>query len=234
MLYDLQSLLDERNRTLYEGVASQLPVVLLDSGNDLWTAHLKNGTAEIHTADASWPGACFAHELLHISLRLRGLTCPGYVDNENIADIKEIVGWLFNILDHFKVYPEFLALGYTGDQFLADSDPSEVCERLDHNASELERRFIADLPIDPLALAMPIGMLLSPPPSQRWRYESRLKRVSPPGFFEDLEALLLEWQRSPTLNSSHTFAMFFKLCGYQRIGFSATNTQADIVVAGNL
>jgi len=83
-----------------------------------------------HIIDVQSDNICFAsfsHELLHIYLRSKGVHAGGRLSLMTLSDEKlhtifneDLVDHVSNCLDHFKMLPLYLKLGYSIDSFIAD------------------------------------------------------------------------------------------------------------------
>ncbi len=131
-MYQIQDLVDDRNRKLYQKLTSQILVVLSDqpSNDGYWGSALENGKkGRVEWSETEWPVASFTHELLHLQFDLDGKAKPGFKVSALPGDLVELQDWVrdfvdysYNQLIHRKMYPEFVVMGFPPDQFTADSD----------------------------------------------------------------------------------------------------------------
>jgi hypothetical protein len=87
-----------------------------------------------------------------------------------------------------------------------------------------------------MIVAIPYLMYLSPNQNQSEKPNKivRLEKISNPVLIEALKNLVTEIQNSTSYDLSIYFAKFFKLCNKPRIGFSLTQEESTIIVAGNI
>ena len=122
----VENLLDRKNKGLYEFVRQSLKLSLKETNEPYYGILTKGNTAEIHIPYGKASPSSFAHELLHAELKIKGvhfstklsvserpLLVP--IFSENLSD------HITNVLEHRKMYPKFISMGYYEEEFLADS-----------------------------------------------------------------------------------------------------------------
>jgi len=89
----------------------------------------------IGCADTPNPGADLAHELLHMEMKLRGCRSLYYIVPQGNPGFElTFRDCLNNELQHHKMYPEFIALGFQADEFYGNEEPrtpNTGCARID-------------------------------------------------------------------------------------------------------
>ncbi len=237
--YTLKDLLDDKNAELYETLVARVKINLKVSNDDCWTSVLSENVACIGVLDSAYPAACFSHELLHIKLELDGMTRPFFIDNEDFGEFgSELISFLYNELAHHKMYPEFLEMGYSPEQFLYDSDRKDLRRRLRQDVPKLERRCRKQSGKlqGGLAVLMPYLILKSPNDADRPMLSigERLVKIGDPRLLSGVDKVLDTWVKAPTLDCCLSLAQLFKLAGRPRIGFSLTKSYNDLIKAANV
>ena len=239
MNYTLEDLLDDKNAALYESLGARVNIILNDSDEDSWTSKLSENVAYIGVLESAYPTACFSHELLHMKLELYGMGHPYFIDNENLEEsAAELVSFLYNQLAHHKMYPEFVEMGYPPEQFLYDSDRRDLRKQLKRDVPQLERRYRRQNGKlqGGMAVLLPYLTLRSPNDADRPMPSigQRLVQIADPCLLSGVDRVLETWVKAPILDCCLSLARLFKLAGRPRFGFSLTESQGDMIVAGNV
>lgn len=123
----LNQLLDDRNRKLYQEVSRAAKLELNPTSCKCYGCFSKGPVNRIDIPINQPPSpSSFAHELLHAKLNVKsahisfklgvsGSVILSKVVSDNLCD------HLNNVLQHRKMFPEFLALGYQEGEFLSDA-----------------------------------------------------------------------------------------------------------------
>ncbi|MGS0526441.1 hypothetical protein ACU8V7_15945 [Zobellia nedashkovskayae] len=129
----LKSLLDERNTELWNTLNSSQNIVLESSFEPNYITNFKEGKITIYIDDKSLNPADFTHELLHIKLKSNGLNIGKYLsdkiaENENLYYLfsKDLIDHIGNCLEHVKMLPIFIDLGFKNNQFLSDYNTKKM------------------------------------------------------------------------------------------------------------
>jgi hypothetical protein len=112
---------DSRVMPLLDGLEKRCKIeYCLSPGN--WYFDLCEN--KIGCADTPNPGAALAHELLHLEMKLRGCRSLYYIVPQGDPGFElTFQDCLNNELQHHKMYPEFIALGFQGDEFYGNEEP---------------------------------------------------------------------------------------------------------------
>jgi hypothetical protein len=232
--YVLDDLLSELNDDLYNEVRAKIDIELRKDPKTGWSAKIEQGKALITYTRTSYPDASFAHELLHVKYELEGLRVPFFVDEENVAGI---IPFLFNSLCHFKFYAEFRKLGFPDDEFLHDNDAIETKNRITSDLKLITSIFKKSGIIrGSVALLMPYILLKSPHDNSEFSKNAiqDLQGIGDKSFFAEVDQIISDWINTPSLDCSLTLARIFKACNNPKVGFSLTNRNEDLIIAGNL
>lgn len=124
----LDKLLDTNNKELYNSLCKKMPIRLHYCTGKNYDVFICNGAARIDIPVNNYSSASFAHELLHIQLSADyGVNVGGAIKlNRNgskylsavISD--KLADHISNVLEHRKMFPIFIELGYDGTSFLSD------------------------------------------------------------------------------------------------------------------
>ena len=225
--------LDERNQALYEELAARIPIDLIPSGGDGWTSQIKEGRATVGYADTDHPHASATHELLHIKLELGGISSP-FVRSADKDVTNVLVPWLFNELSHHRMFHEFVALGFPADEFLADSDVSEVQQRLTEDVGALER-VVAQTPNGWLSIGFLLPYLCASSPHdasvETRRFRDRLRALVRPEVWKMCDQVVAAWADGTGLDIRIPIAQLLRLMGRPATELSRTAKATDLVSA---
>lgn len=128
-MIDVRPYIDNRNAKLWEELNnSDLSITIEKENRELGYGCCCQGkkvTIKVQLADPD--PAAFAHELLHIKLRKEGVFAGGclkevILEDQILKDIftKDTLDNIANNMDHVKILPWFLAMGYKNSEFVAD------------------------------------------------------------------------------------------------------------------
>lgn len=232
--YEIEDLISDYNQELYNEVSSQIEIKLVKDSVNGWSEAIENGQAIISYKKTEYPGASFAHELLHIKYERNGLKPPMIKDNEGVTDLMPII---FNQLCHHKFYNEFYDMGFNEEEFLNDDDAIQISQLAERDIKALEQIYHKSGEIKgSTALLLPYLVLISPHVKSEkvFNYIERLKAIGDKTFFDNVDEIIKNWVESKTLDSSLTFAKLFKAANRPKVGFCLTEKDEDVVVAGNI
>lgn len=129
----LKSLLDKRNTELWNTLNSSQNIFLKPSFEPNFLTNFKEDKIIIYVDENDLKPAGFTHELLHIKLKSNGLDISKDLNNK-IAEndklhylfstgLKDHIG---NCLEHMKMLPIFIDLGFKDSQFLSDYNSKKM------------------------------------------------------------------------------------------------------------
>jgi hypothetical protein len=124
---DTNGLLDNRNLELWNSLRMVHVIEIRKEKRPDYLSFSKSGKTIIFVPFDNIDPASFTHELLHIYLRTKdvfigsGLTLS-IKDSEKLSRIfsDNLIDHIGNCLDHIKMLPEFLNLGFNENDFLSD------------------------------------------------------------------------------------------------------------------
>lgn len=122
----LEGSIDDKNKALYERLIALGAKIEfeIDSKATSWRMQ-ELAVYRIGAPDATPDPAAMAHELLHVELSLKGFWTPlaiyRYFNEKNSICSLQFINFLDNDLAHFKMLDNFIAMGFTVDDFLKDT-----------------------------------------------------------------------------------------------------------------
>jgi hypothetical protein len=134
-------LIDNRNRDLWESLKNIYEIDIQFQNRVDYLVFSQSNKAIIYVPKNKIDPAAFTHELLHIYLRTKKvfissglvLSIKGYPQLSRIFSDK-LLEHIGNCLDHVKMLPEYLRLGFEREDFLSDYST--------HKFSKEERKII--------------------------------------------------------------------------------------------
>lgn len=126
---NIKGLIDARNAGLWELVNKTISVTVKMEDRVDYLCYNEKNKSIIYVPTNNINPASFTHELLHIYLRTKGVYIGGglYLSirgNNALNKLfsNELIQHIDNCLDHVKMFPEFLKLGYKAEEFIQDFD----------------------------------------------------------------------------------------------------------------
>ena len=124
---DINKLVDERSRNIWNEISKQYNISFVFYNEPNYRCYIKSKEAIIYVSQNNYNKDYFAHEMLHIYLDSKNINIGGYI----IARFKEnnllslvftnlLIEHISNTLDHIKILPLYLDLGFERSQFIHD------------------------------------------------------------------------------------------------------------------
>lgn len=199
-----QAKTDPRIQSILTEVSSRVKVDYVAAEHQGWGSNMEDGMAEISWSDCRHPSASLMHELLHIRLQLSGYRRIRF-GISNVADpetCKLLMDCLDNELQHHKFYADFIAAGFSPDQFYMDSD-ADTEKFLD---AEIDAGFTSTA-----AAAIVFFSLIAPGGSLSESAETRLRQRletldngAHAAAFGGIAAAVQDWIASPSSDARTT------------------------------
>lgn len=131
----LSKVIDQRNKKLWEAVSNQRSISLVEWSGDHYGVYTIGDSSTIYITKGVYNPPSFAHELLHIVLMHEGVL----IGNSLIACVRELpdlrkilseplLEHIGNCLEHVKMLPMFLELGYKSSEFISDYHANKIPE----------------------------------------------------------------------------------------------------------
>lgn len=127
-MIDSAPYIDKRNVALWKELnRSDFSIVIEESNEPNYGCYCQNKDATIYVLTSKPDPASFAHELLHVKFRINGMLagcCLKRMLQEHpiLKDVitKETIDVITNSMEHVKMLPQFLAMGYSNAEFIGD------------------------------------------------------------------------------------------------------------------
>lgn len=126
---DVNDFLDEKNRELWEYVCSNHNIYIKEAFEDNYGVHIKEDEFIIYVLSNDICPASFTHELLHIYLSIKKYSLATYIKEVKYQNYKllrifshELEEHIGNVLEHRKMMPIYIDMGYKKSEFLSDYD----------------------------------------------------------------------------------------------------------------
>jgi len=202
-------------RRLYEGLAKATNIILTPASEGAWSTRTANGTRTITYTPTDHPEACLAHELLHIQLQENGYRC--YLTAVSFAPKHDWVLFLLSKLDnelqHHKLYPAFLRLGFGPEHMYYDND-RDTYRLIQKDIA----RFTSDSPVEFFlsAYVPTIAPGGAGTTQDRLAIENQLRAKASTQTWKTLMAIrkvIMEYRDSNTLDAARTIARIMQLLG---------------------
>lgn len=123
----LNQLLEDRNISLWRTLQKTENIFIMVGKYDSYGVYSVNKKHTIYIQQDNLHSASFTHELLHIYLFQQNVYVGGILTLEAYSDINlqkifsnELLDHITNSLNHLKMLPIFLDLGYNVDEFISD------------------------------------------------------------------------------------------------------------------
>jgi hypothetical protein len=199
----LDKLIDNRNNALWTDINKNCKVSFKKAIQPEYAVYQQSKKVTFYINEDNLSVSSFTHELLHVYLSLKGLHISGGLKNRIMTD--EFFSLLFsynllehmgNCLDHAKILPIYLELGFEKEKFITDFD---VFKCTDTEINELERYYRIFNKINTNAVDPYIGRLISiiADPNENFDYVQyllRLKNIDSK-LFEVINNLFVNWKK---------------------------------------
>lgn len=129
----LQGLVDNRNLNLWNSLSQSKNIQIRRENISTYSVFTQNNEAVIYVPVDNINPASFTHELLHIELRVKQIFISGALTlstNNETALSKifsdDLIDHIGNCLDHIKMLPDFIKLGFNEREFLSDYSENKL------------------------------------------------------------------------------------------------------------
>jgi len=220
-------LLDNRNLSLWDTLTSVQDIEIQKEKRVDYLVFSKNDKSIIYVPFDNINASSFTHELLHIYLRTKQVFIGAGLKN-SIKENKvlsrifsdKLLEHVGNSLDHIKMFPEFIRLGYSRDEFLSDFSVNKLT---DESLSAIRKHFTAKRffkkVYNSTAIDFFIGVYFAANacPNESFDYKKQLielKKIDS-DLFQILDNFLNAWinfdynDTDPITSSYHTFLFQF-------------------------
>lgn len=133
----IKDLVDDRNSTLLKELEKNYTIKIeLMTGTMKYECHSINNSSIIYVPESNMSPDSFTHELLHIYLRSKGLFIGARLKRKLLSSIslsiiytEPLLEHVGNCLDHIKMLPIYLALGFDRSKFIHDYEKNKCTEQ---------------------------------------------------------------------------------------------------------
>lgn len=125
---ELDKLLDTNNKELYDFVSTRIPITVCYGPENNYGVFQRDHKAVVYIPKDNYSPDSFAHELLHVLMTTYGVNIGASIKSQKnesrqlsmvISDA--LADHISNVLEHRKMYPRYIALGYDKMRFLSDA-----------------------------------------------------------------------------------------------------------------
>jgi len=140
------NLIDDRSQKLWEYINQNLTVDIQLTKNTLeYGCYFINDTATIYVPKNNLDKNSFAHEMLHLKIRCKKIFLGSNLTrniqaSQNLRNIfpDELIEHITNCLDHMRMLPEYLEMGFDRKKFILDYEQDKL---LDKELAELKYHY---------------------------------------------------------------------------------------------
>lgn len=179
----MKQLIDHRNQNLWNDLNKQFNISIENSFEDNYCCYAHNENIVLYVTPNNLCKDSFTHELLHVYLRskdcyvgasLTNFIMGDYILSSILSD--ELIDHIGNSMDHVKILPLYLEMGFDRTQFIADYNLYKVTNE---EIQQFERLYRSEGKIN-LSLVDPyIGRIVSiiADPNDTFDYTEYLTRL---------------------------------------------------------
>lgn len=212
VLTDL-GLLESRNILLWQKLSASFKIKVNRGIAPNFSMYITKDTVTITTSNMEFNSSSFTHELLHLDLRFKKVLMGSslrmfIVKNALLSHLfsEKLIDHIGNCLDHTKMLPEFIKMGYNADEFLHDFNEIKLEPELTKLISDLfknENDYYNSIAVDSY-----IGKYFACKacPNAKFVYEDRLNELKliDSELFDALDEFWNEWLEFDINNDSVT------------------------------
>lgn len=124
---DISQFIDERNKIIYEEIKSKININFSLTEKEEYACYSEGKNATIYISKNNISIEAFTHELLHLYLRIKEVYAGGCLKRMvngsselNSLFDNELLDHFSNSIDHIKMLPIYLELGFEKKKFISD------------------------------------------------------------------------------------------------------------------
>jgi hypothetical protein len=210
----IQDMQTEKNKDLFKRVNDVYPVVLVTTNADSWESYIDNGKTVISHCDTKYAEECFVHELLHIDTQIKGYKRlrVGISAFDSTEYFKILMSAIDNELQHHKMFPEFIKMGYEKERFYIDKD----METETYLRSYLTKKTIEFRPtfLRYLTLIAPGGCISETSKTELKEHFKSLNNNAFRAYFDHIDKQFADWSSKPSFDAEPLLKeMFLAISG---------------------
>lgn len=179
----MKGLIDFRNEKLWNDINGKYNVTFKDSTNGEYSCYSENENITFFIVNEDLCKGSFTHEMLHVYLRMKDCFIGAGLKN-TIGQSKiltsmlsfELLEHMGNCLDHIKMFPIYLNMGFERENFILDYN-SHKC--LPEELTSLKRNYRIGTKVNPKAVDLFIGLFfaMSADPNKSFDYSQQLETL---------------------------------------------------------
>lgn len=161
----LDKLIDHRNKILWSEIDKNCKITFKRALQPEYAIYQQAKKVTFYIDENNLCTSSFTHELLHVYLSLKGSHISGGLKNRIMADdffkllfSHNLLEHMGNCLDHVKMLPVYLELGFERERFITDYD---IFKCTDTEINELEQDYRVSNKINTNTVDAYIGRLVS-------------------------------------------------------------------------
>jgi hypothetical protein len=203
---ETEGLLDDKNIELWKTLNSDYEIVIQKEKRSDYLSYSKDKKTIIYVPHDNLNSASFAHELLHVYLRSKKVFIgSGFAlsikENKVLSRIisEKLIEHVGNCLDHIKMYPVFIKLGYNQTEFIADYFVDKLTNKdIEDIKNHLVEKRIFRKVYNASAIDFFIGKFFAANacPNDFFDYKKQLEKLKTIDFelFQILETFMIAWK----------------------------------------
>lgn len=224
---DTNGLIDNRNLELWNYLNKVTDIEIRNENRSEYLTYSKGGKSIIFIPLSNIDSASFTHELLHIYLRIKKVFIGAGLaisinESKKLSRIfsEDLIAHIGNCLEHIKMLPEFINLGYEEKDFLSDYSVNKLTDEV---IFKIEENYTTTIQFDKIYNASAIDFFIGKYfaakccPNKTFDYQTQLIKLEKidPELFQILETFLKEWMNfdynsnDPIKGSYHWFMFNF-------------------------
>ncbi|WP_148230580.1 hypothetical protein [Chitinophaga pinensis] len=195
-------MIDSRNDKLWKEITSKYEVIIHPSPNLEYSCNAKGETVTFYVPLSNYCMGSFTHELLHIYIRLKGVymgPCLSRRFNGGAFLPKvftpQLVEHVGNCLDHIKMLPLYLDMGFPREKFLLDYHEHK-CTIQELNDIRTYYKYSANYYSQAVEVFIGKFLAMRADPNNGFNYESSLAELKliDGELYRILDDLVISWQ----------------------------------------
>ena len=233
-------LIDNRNTDLWNILSNLREIKIQREKRNTYYAFSKDYKTTIYVPLGDNDPASFTHELLHVFLRTKdiyiGAGLKGSIKESQVLSkifSDELIEHIGNCLDHIKMFPDYLKLGYEPEKFISDYSENKLTDK---EIAKIKKHFMYNGLLkknlyNASAIDLYIGKYFAAVscPNKTFDYSSQLSDLEKidPDLYRVLDDFIIAWKsfdindKDPITGGYHTLLFDF-ICNLENWAISKT------------
>ena len=199
----MKELLDHRNEKMWNDLNEAFNIIVKESTNNEYSCYSENNDITFYVVKENPCKASFTHEMLHVYLRMNECFIGGGLkrtirQSKILTSIlsESLLEHIGNSLDHIKILPIYLRMGFEREKFILDYD-IDKCSSFE--LASLKQNYRIGKKINPEAVDLFIGkyFAIMADPNITFDYSKQLSTLQKidPLLFEINQSIINSWQK---------------------------------------